>query len=225
MKFSISIVLVFLLIISCFSQEKITWKDYQHQLTAWANREIQAKRLSDLLQIKIDSLNLAIKKSEEMHHAIWQEIYQLIGSNESEVNQFLAELDKLESRLDEITEEVRSRQILSIIVGSGETLEQIAARPEVYGDERQWTRLFSYNAELLQYNHLVSPGMKLQIHRQLLKNEYLTGEDDTLSKIANLPHVSNQWQLIYKLNLPLLNYFQITESDQKLPSFLLLKLP
>jgi septation ring formation regulator EzrA len=225
MKFWILITVIFGLIIPGFSQEKMTWQEYQHQLTAWANREIQAKRLSELLQIKIDSLNLAIKNNDETHQQLWQEIYQLVGSNEAEVNQFMTELDKLESRVDEITEEVRSRQVQSIIVGAGETLEQIATRPEVYGDRLQWPRLFAYNAELLQYNHQVTPGMKLEIHRLLMKNEYLTGADDNLAKIANLSQVSSQWQLIYKLNLPLLNYFKITESDQKLPAFLLLKLP
>ncbi|MBN2088109.1 LysM peptidoglycan-binding domain-containing protein [candidate division KSB1 bacterium] len=225
MKFWILIGLIFLLINAAFTQEKMTWQQYQHQLTAWANREIQSKRLAEQLQIKIDSLNQEIKNSDAIHHELWQEIYQLVGSNEAEVNQFLAELDKLENRVDEITAEVRSRQILSTTLSDGETLEQLAARPEVYGDKTQWPRLFSYNAELLQYNHQVTPGMKLQIHRHLLKNEYLTGADDTLSKIANLANISTQWQLIYKLNLPLLNYFQITAPDQKLPAFLLLKLP
>jgi hypothetical protein len=225
MKFWILVILIFLLIIPGLSQEKMTWQEYQHQLTAWANREIQAKRLSEVLQIKIDSLNLAIKNNAEAHQQLWQEIYQLVGSNEAEVNQFMAELDKLESRVDEITDDVRSRQVQSITVGAGESLEQIAARPEVYGDRLQWPRLFAFNAELLQYNHQVTPGMKLQIHRLLMKNEYLTGADDTLAKIANLLRVSGQWQVIYKLNLPLLNYFKITESDQKLPAFLLIKLP
>ncbi len=225
MKSFLLILLILFIASSGFTQEKMMWQEYNHQLTAWANREIQAKRLAEQVQIKIDSLKQEIKSSEATHQQLWQEIYQLVGSNEAEVNQFMAELENLEKRVDAINEEIRSNQILNITVGDGETLEKIAARPEVYGDQAQWTRLFSYNAELLQYNHQVSPGMTLQIHRQLLPHEYLTGADDTLSKIANLANISTQWQLIYKLNLPLLDYFKITTSDQILPAFLLLKLP
>ncbi|MDD5355908.1 MAG: LysM peptidoglycan-binding domain-containing protein [Candidatus Omnitrophica bacterium] len=49
------------------------------------------------------------------------------------------------------------------VVKSGDTLEKIAARPEVYGDKKQWYKIFKANESKLKEPNKILPGQVLDI--------------------------------------------------------------
>ena len=53
----------------------------------------------------------------------------------------------------------------SYVVKSGENLWMIAARWEIYGDGRMWTRIFEANGDVLKDPNMIRPGQTLTIPR------------------------------------------------------------
>lgn len=51
-------------------------------------------------------------------------------------------------------------------VGKGETLSEIAARPEVYGDSKKWPEIYNANKEKLKSPDRIFPGQVLKIPRE-----------------------------------------------------------
>ena len=51
------------------------------------------------------------------------------------------------------------------VVKKGETLWDIAGRPEVYGNSSKWKMIFEANKDMIRKPSLIKPGMKLKIPR------------------------------------------------------------
>jgi len=58
-----------------------------------------------------------------------------------------------------------SKALREIAVGPGESLRDLAARPEVYGDARLWTLLYAANLDRLDNVEQVAPGTLLRVAR------------------------------------------------------------
>lgn len=69
----------------------------------------------------------------------------------------------------EIKGEVDSEQVSLVQtykVREGETLSEIAARPEVYGDAKEWPKIYNANKDKLKSPNRIYPGQMLRIPRE-----------------------------------------------------------
>jgi len=57
----------------------------------------------------------------------------------------------------------KAKKVTTYVVKSGDTLEKIAARPEVYGDKKQWYKIFKANESKLKEPNKILPGQVLDI--------------------------------------------------------------
>lgn len=72
-----------------------------------------------------------------------------------------------------IVEDVEEIEIITVlepvydyyVVKKGETLWDIAGRPEVYGNSSKWKLIFNANKDKIKKPSLIKPGMKLKIPR------------------------------------------------------------
>ncbi|MDP8261570.1 MAG: LysM peptidoglycan-binding domain-containing protein [Candidatus Kappaea frigidicola] len=72
-----------------------------------------------------------------------------------------------------VIEDVEEVEVISIVeptydyyvVKKGETLWDIAGRPEVYGNSSKWKIIFEANKDKIRKPSLIKPGMKLKIPR------------------------------------------------------------
>ena len=72
-----------------------------------------------------------------------------------------------------IVEDVEEIEIMTVlepvydyyVVKKGETLWDIAGRPEVYGNSSKWKLIFNANKDKIKKPSLIKPGMKLKIPR------------------------------------------------------------
>lgn len=72
-----------------------------------------------------------------------------------------------------IVEDIEEVEIITVVepaydyyvVKKGETLWDIAGRPEVYGNSSKWKLIFNANKDKIKKPSLIKPGMKLKIPR------------------------------------------------------------
>jgi nucleoid-associated protein YgaU len=54
-------------------------------------------------------------------------------------------------------------KVKTYVVKSGDTLEKISARPEIYGDKKKWYKIFKANESKLKEPNRIYPGQVLDI--------------------------------------------------------------
>lgn len=82
-----------------FAQAELTYEEYQIKLAEYEKRLADSKR--SLLECKTagDGLSERILGVETQVSSLKQKVYELVGSDEAGVNEFMKELDSIESRL------------------------------------------------------------------------------------------------------------------------------
>jgi len=101
-KLIMPVVVVFALLVSSglFAQEKMTMDEYNLQLAEWQKREADAKKAIPTVEAEIAALKEEIAKTDEENNKVWQEIYAMIGATETDVREFMRNLDNLENEVD-----------------------------------------------------------------------------------------------------------------------------
>ena len=96
---------------------------------------------------------------------------RLLAEEQAEARRH-ADADAAERRKAERARIARERALVSShTVKRGETLPQIAAQPEVYGDPNLWPLLYRANRDQIRDPQVVWPGQTLRIPRNLSREE------------------------------------------------------
>ena len=94
-----------------------------------------------------------------VHPSILLNLPMLVSPTEERVAEDFVELRK----------RLRSRSAApppgEVIAGENDTLGRIAARPEIYGDQRFWTVLFAANLDRITEHGELRPGTVLRVPR------------------------------------------------------------
>lgn len=77
----------------------MTYQEYELKLVEYQNRTVAAKKALKECQTAADELTKQISDLDTQIAALKDNVYQLVGSNEAGVNEFLQELDRIEARL------------------------------------------------------------------------------------------------------------------------------
>ncbi len=96
---SLSIVLILALSASSFAQNRMTYEDYQAQLYAFQSREKVALQTMDAENAKIESNKQQIADLDAQILVVWDEIFTLVNSNQQKYNDFMTNVDKIDSRI------------------------------------------------------------------------------------------------------------------------------
>lgn len=214
---------VYLIPSSVYCQKEMSMPTYRHLMANEESRIDSLAHVTQQLDSLIGKLHQTIKATDSLTKKVWEEIYQLIESDEAGVRTFLAGLDRLKLRVEEVAQDLNIRTYDLLTVNAGETLESIAADSAVYGNKEQWRRLFSFNAEMLHHQPAVKTGMILKIHRKLEKTEYLTKRKETLHSVSENAPFGTAWEIIRRHNQGIMDYFKINGPEEELPPYLILK--
>jgi nucleoid-associated protein YgaU len=84
---------------STFAQERMTYEDYQAQLYAFQSREKAALQNMDEENAKIEALQKQIAEINAQIIATWDEIFELIGTNQQEYDEFWSKLDQMDAKI------------------------------------------------------------------------------------------------------------------------------
>ena len=63
----------------------------------------------------------------------------------------------------EKAEVIAADRMSSYVVQKGDTLEKIAAKPEVYGDKKKWYSIYKENKDTIKNPDKIKPGQVLRI--------------------------------------------------------------
>jgi len=96
------ILCLLLFVASSFAQEeeKMKLKEYKQELAELQAEEAENQQQIDSLQAEIDELNAQIAEVQDEIDQEWEEIYSLLGTDESAVNAYRQDLEDIESKLD-----------------------------------------------------------------------------------------------------------------------------
>ena len=78
----------------------LTLADYDSVMSYWKNRETQNQEEIILTQNQIQQIQTEITAVEKANKDVWQEIYDLIESDEAGVRKFMQQLDAIEKKID-----------------------------------------------------------------------------------------------------------------------------
>jgi nucleoid-associated protein YgaU len=95
-------------------------------------------------------------------------------ATEARVQESGMRLQPTQGRMNEATSQRMERQaavaipplpvtFIRYVVNRGDTMPKIAARPEIYGDARQWTRIYEANSEVIGRDRKLQTGLVLLI--------------------------------------------------------------
>jgi len=238
---------------SAVAADRMTYEEYQKQLSAFQAREAAARAALETEKSSIADLKAKIADLEAQIAGVWNDIYALLGVTKEQIDAFSAQLDEIERRLDELArlspEQLLARaaeldelsakladlktqppakltanrdriaQMESRIAGlkatlpmpkhdlytvlRGDYLWKIAGKKDIYGDPWKWLRIWSYNRTQIKNPDLIYPAQQFTVPRQLSKNEYRVQRGDNLKKIAAKPEVFGdpfQWTKLYQAN-------------------------
>ena len=100
--FIVVLSLVFSATLALAAETEMTYEEYEAQLAQYRERETNTAKEIDDLQKEIDAMQAETGDLEDQIAAIWQEIYDLIGSDEAGVKAFMDELDAIEAEINSL---------------------------------------------------------------------------------------------------------------------------
>jgi nucleoid-associated protein YgaU len=234
------------------AQEKMSMEEYQRQLNDAQQREATANTELAKVEAEIAQLNVEMANLDQQVAQGWDEIYTMLGTDKAGVDAYRsqlgslegevdglmaispeelfkrrAEIDQLQSRLDEmkkskisaLTEmqdmiariegkitQLRARMPKAVYdeytVVRGDYLWRISGKSDIYGDPYQWMRIYSYNRDLIKDPDLIYPQQVFKVQREVGPEEYLVTKGDFLAKIAGsmMNGEPTKWMKIYEAN-------------------------
>ena len=86
-------------------------------------------------------------------------------STDQEENFAQEAVQQLEPLMTAETDAAKEPKFEEYIIQKGDTLQSIAAKPNVYGKASKWTKLYSANKDVINNPNRVYPGLKIRIPR------------------------------------------------------------
>lgn len=126
-------------------------------------REDQARRDAELKRQAEIELQLRLQKEKELAEAA--------ARAAAEARKLEAEKAEARRRSERLKAEKEQALVSRHTVKRGETLPQIAALPEVYGDSSLWPLIYKANRDQIKDPKVLWPGQNLKIPRNLDKND------------------------------------------------------
>lgn len=178
-----------------FAQEEMTMDEYNAQLQEWANRERVAKEEITKLDDEMESLKSQITDLDSQIKEVWNEIYQVLGTDEAGVKAFGQQLDALDRELNAL--------------GAVSPEELFKRRKEIDGiEEKLQDQKENKIAVLTEMRDKIAglEGKIAQLRAKIPKgiyDEYTVIRGDYLWKISKKPDIYGnpfQWIRIYSYN-------------------------
>lgn len=251
LRHPIVLMLILLLPVLAVAQEKLTFEEYQAQLEQAQMREQQAQQRIDGLTADITELQTQLDELDMEIGTVWQSIYSMMDIEATNLRQFADELDaidteiagfegltpeevyekkgeleKLQTRINSVTENKaavlsRYRDVISNLqtrledidvrmptprgtyytVVRGDHLWGIAAKPQHYGTGMKWMRIYSVNHDQISDPDLIYPKQVFAIPMDIKANQYLVRPGQNLASIAqSLFDDPFKWRTLYEAN-------------------------
>lgn len=126
-------------------------------------REEQARRDAELKRQAEIELQLRLQREKELAEAA--------ARAEAEAKRLEAEKAEAHRRSERLKAEREQALVSRHTVKRGETLPQIAALPEVYGDSSLWPLIYKANRDQIKDPKVLWPGQNLKIPRNMDRND------------------------------------------------------
>lgn len=177
-----------------FSQEKMSWEDYESQLLSWQQREAQAKATIAQEEERIEQIKAEISALDEKIKKTTQQTYDLLGITQADVD-----------RLDGDIQEIRGH-IVRLKRMSSEQLE--FKRDEIDGIETDIEGLKVWPAAKLPVMKEKIDGLRkalaeLRMKLPKLPRTYTVVKGECLYIISGYAQIYNdplKWPRIYRAN-------------------------
>jgi nucleoid-associated protein YgaU len=181
------------------AQTGITYEEYKVQQAGYEKRVAEAKRALLECQQSAEQVNQQIETVTTQVATVQQEIYRLIGSDESGVSEYLQELDRIEARL---------MGLLSLsdeaLFDRREEVDQVEARVEGLTKDKR-ALLPEAMSKFKNIDQLIE-RIKARMPRKRIR-QYSVLKGDSLWKIAKKPDIYDDpymWPRIYVENRSLI---------------------
>lgn len=175
--------------------QEMTYEEYKIKLAEYENRTAEARRALAACKEAGDKLRAEIQGVDGQIAGVNKEIYELLGSNQAEIDAFLAELNRIEARLMgllKLSEEA--------LFEKRDEIDSIEARvAEMKQDKRA---LLPDAAKKLANIDQLLERLKARMPRKRIK-EYTVVRGDNLWNIAKKPSIYSDpymWPRIYVEN-------------------------
>ena len=192
-----------------FGQDKMTMDEFNAQLAEWQKREADAKAAIAQVTAEIEACKQEIANVEEETTNEWDEIYTLLGTDKAGVDEFLNNLEGIESKLDGLAN--LSPEELYKSRGEIDDLEaQLAGLKE---------SKISWLSEM-QDKIATIEGKIAQLRASMpaaIYDEYTVVRGDYLWKISGKADIYDdpyQWMRIYTYNKDQINDPDLIHADQ-----------
>jgi nucleoid-associated protein YgaU len=103
--FLVSLLLIVAILIpsgSSVAADKMTYEQYQIELSQYQERETKALDAIKAEQAAIAEMQAKIAETKTQIASLWDEMYAMMGVNKADVDAFLAEITRLENRVKEL---------------------------------------------------------------------------------------------------------------------------
>ena len=211
-KVSFIFVLLLMFAVSAAAQEegeKLEMEQYNEQLAEWQQRETEAKEQIEQLNTDIDNLNQQITDTDSEIEQTWQDIYDMLGTNEAGVNMFrekLEDIDKKIDGLDALTPEELFRK--------RDEVEQV--EKELAAAKESKIALLTEMENMIEKLDGKLAALKSRIPANIF-DQYTVVKGDYLWKIAKKPDIYDnplQWIRIYNVNKDQIDDPDLIYADQ-----------
>jgi len=138
--------------------------------TVMAKSALTTARLSTNLE-KVQAEAQAAKQEAERARAETDRLQPQVRTVEETARGAQARAERVEAQVAELKRQVAAAATPApslatytrYVVKKGDTLPEIAARPEIYGDASQWRRIYEANQDIIGRDHKVKTGQVLMI--------------------------------------------------------------
>lgn len=177
------------------AQAGMTFEEYKIKLAEYEKRQVDARRSLQECRQAVDDLTKQLSDLDAQIAQIKQEVYELVGSDENGVNEYLQELDRIEARL------MAMRNLSDdVLFDRRDEFDQLVERVgEMKKDKR--SVLPAASSKLASIDQLIEQ-IKARMPRKRIR-QYSVLKGDSLWKIAKKPDIYNDpymWPRIYVEN-------------------------
>ncbi len=129
-------------------------------------RETSPQR--EFFQLEVDLGSFSKEEKHQMGDTeLWGNKGYMVGSLASKTKVSPVELEASDLLLEAApVREEAPLEMFVYTVKKNETLEDIAARPEIYGNKRRWREIYKANKDKIKNPNLIYPGQTLRIPRK-----------------------------------------------------------
>jgi nucleoid-associated protein YgaU len=180
---------------SLFAQDKMKYEEYLESLKHWQDREAKAQAEIQTQDQLIDDLQERYRLTEEEIAKIQQEIYEMLGVFEADVENFVMELNKLNNQIQALRsltpELLYQRQ--DELTALEDRINGLKSQPLAY--------IPDYQKQLSDYSMKVD-GLRARVPKPR-NDTYMVQRGDNLWKIASKPDIYNdpfKWPRIWSAN-------------------------